>query len=85
MDLRVKPEKSQFHQQEIEFLGYIISKDGLKMSPEKVRAIIEGPTPKSVKDVQSFLGLANFYRKFIRNYSHIATSLTDMTKKGTPF
>ena len=84
-DLRVKPEKSQFHRQEIEFLGYIITDHGIRMDQAKVQAVLDWPTPKSVKDVQSFLGLANFYRKFIREYSRIAAPLTDLTKKDQEF
>ena len=84
-DLRVKPEKSEFHKQEIEFLGYIVSEKGLKMDPSKVKSILEWPKPQSVKDIQSFLGLANFYRKFVRDYSRIAQHLTDATRKDVPF
>ena len=66
--LYAKLEKCDFHQESIEFLGYIISKDGFRMAPSKVKSIAEWPTPMSVKQVQSFLGLANFYRIFIRNF-----------------
>ena len=50
------------------FVGYMVSKAGLGMDPAKVSAILDWPIPKSVKDVQSFLGFANFYRKFILHY-----------------
>jgi hypothetical protein len=85
VNLRVKPEKSQFHQQTIEFLGYIISGDGLKMDQAKVKAILEWPEPRNVSETQSFLGLANFYRKFVRGYSQIASPITDITKKDKKF
>ena len=55
------------------------------MNPKKIQTVQEWPTPKTVKDVQSFLGFANFYRKFIRNYSQIATPLTEITKKEVGF
>ena len=60
-DLWVKPEKTEFYKQEIEFLGFIVGKDRIKMDPKKVEAVTIWPTPKSVKDIQSFLGFANFY------------------------
>ena len=83
--LYLQPGKCEFHKKETEFLGYIISTEGVKMNPKKVQAVRDWKTPKSVKDVQSFLGLANFYRKFIRNYSRITTPLTEITKKDVKF
>ena len=84
-DLWVKPEKTEFHKQEIEFLGFIMGKDGIKMDPKKVEAVTTWPTPKSVKDIQSFLGFANFYWRFIKDYSKEAEPLTQMTRKDTVF
>lgn len=81
-NLLVEPEKCQFHVQEVNFLGHIISPGQIRMDPAKVAAIKEWKIPKTVKEIQSFLGLANYYRRFIRNYSKIATPLTDLTKKG---
>ena len=60
-DLFVKPEKCMFHITEVDFLGMIVGCDRIKMNQEKVRAILEWPEPKTVKGVQSFLRLANFY------------------------
>ena len=54
------------------FVGYMVSKAGIGMDPSKVSAILEWPTPKSVKEVQSFLGFANFYRKFIPHCSSLS-------------
>ena len=60
-DLYVKPEKFTFHTTEVDFLGMIVGKDGIKMDQEKVKAILDWPASSSVKGVRSFLGLANFY------------------------
>jgi hypothetical protein len=60
--LHLKPEKCEFHQQEVKYLGFIISTSGTKMDPVKVATIQEWPAPRNVKDVQSFLRFANFYR-----------------------
>ena len=84
-DLWVKPEKTEFYKQEIEFLGFIVGKDRIKMDPKKVEAVITWPTPKSVKDIQSFLGFANFYQRFIKDYSKEAEPLTRMTQKDIAF
>jgi len=60
-DLYVKPEKCKWKVQEVEFLGVVIGPEGIKMEKEKIREVLEWPTPKCVKDVQKFLGLANYY------------------------
>ena len=77
---RVK--KCEFYQTEVEYLGFDVGAHGVKPSIAKVKAVAEWPTPESVKDVRSFLGLASFYRKFIHRFSEIATPLTNLTKKG---
>jgi hypothetical protein len=59
--LHLKPEKCKFHQQEVKYLRFIISTSGIKMDPAKVATIQEWPEPQNVKDIQSFLGFANFY------------------------
>ena len=66
------------------FVGYMVSKEGIGMDPAKVAAILDWPTPKNIKEVQSFLGFANFYRKFILHYS-LTTPLTSLTRKGIKF
>ena len=63
--LLVELEKSCFHVKRVEFLGHVITPGKLEMDPSKTQAIMDWPEPKNVKDVQSFLGLANYYRKFI--------------------
>lgn len=83
--LFAKLSKCQFHSNEVEFLGFVLNKNGIKMDPKKVEAVQDWPTPTNLKETQSFVGFANFYRRFIRNFSVIAKSLHDLTKKGTPF
>jgi len=83
--LYVKPEKCEFSVKSTEFLGFIISPSGISMSQSKVDAILKWPAPKNVKQIQSFLGFANFYRRFIYNYSNIVIPLTRLTRKGIPW
>ena len=79
------PDKCHFSKDTIEYLGFIHSKDRLKMDPSKVQTIQDWPEPRKVKDVQSFLGFANFYHCFISDYSDIVILLTWLTHKGIPW
>jgi len=83
--LFTKPEKCKFSINTMEFLGFVISPDSISMSKSKVDAILQWPTPKNLKQVQSFLGFANFYRCFIFNYSDIVVPLTRLTHKDAPW
>ena len=83
-DLFVKPEKCTFCATEVDFLSMIVGRDGIKMDQTKVKAILDWPEPKNVKGVRSFLGLANFYQRFIKDYAHVARPLHDLTKKEEP-
>jgi len=83
--LYAKAEKCEFHSDSVEYLGYVLSPAGLTMSDTKVKTIQEWPEPKKVKDIQSFLGFANFYRHFIFNYSDIVIPLTRLTRKNSPW
>jgi hypothetical protein len=74
--------KCQFFVTELEFLGFIVGKDGIRMDPKRVEAITAWPQPKSIHDVQIFLGIVNFYRRFIEGYSHITRPLTDLLKRS---
>jgi len=80
-DLFVKPEKCVWKTREVGFLGVIIGLDGVRMEKKKVQGVIDWPVPKSVKDVQKFLGLANYYRQFVKDFAKIAKLLYEMTRK----
>lgn len=81
--LYLKLEKCEFHTSTVQFLGYIISQEGIQMDPRKVDAIQDWPMPATIKELQRFLGFANFYRRFIQNYSHLSSPLTSALK-GRP-
>ncbi|KAL0176565.1 hypothetical protein M9458_028895, partial [Cirrhinus mrigala] len=68
-----------------EFLGYIVSSEGMCMDPGKIKAVMDWPTPDSCKALQSFLGFANFYQCFIRNFSQLAAPLTALTSTRVTF
>jgi hypothetical protein len=69
----------------VEYLGYLLSPDGLTISNEKVQAIIDWPESWKVKDIKSFLGFAHFYCQFIYNYLDIVVLLTQLTHKDAPW
>ena len=81
-DLFVKPEKCVWKIREVGFLGVIIGKDGVRMEKKKVQGVIEWPVLKSMKEVQNFLGLANYYRQFVKDFAIIAKPLHETTRKG---
>jgi hypothetical protein len=81
--LYAKLSKCTFFANSIEYLGHIADGDGLRPNPRLVQALMDFPRPKTLKELQSFLGLANYYRKFIANFSHIALPLTDATRNAT--
>ena len=83
--LFAKASKCVFGVSEIDFLGHTISADGIMVDKAKVKAILEWPEPKSVSDVRSFLGLANYYRRFIRNFGGIAAALSELLKQNVPW
>ncbi|KAH0614368.1 uncharacterized protein H6S33_000004 [Morchella sextelata] len=83
--LHCKPEKCEFHVDRTEYLGYIISGEGVTMATDKTKAIQEWKTPTSVHDIQVFLGFANFYRRFIRDYSKVVSPMTNILKKDAQF
>ena len=72
--------KCRFHKDEVRFLGYVVSSQGIRMEDERIEAVKNWPEPKSVQDIQVFIGFANFYQRFIGGFSKIAAPLTSMLK-----
>ena len=72
--------KCRFHQDEVRFLGYVVLLKGISIEAKKIEVVKDWPEPKSVRDIQVFLGFANFYRRFIQGFSRIAAPLTSMLK-----
>ena len=83
--LYVDIDKCDFHVQETAFLGVIVSTQGIKMDPRKVQVILDWTRPTTLKQVQSFIGFCNFYRRFIRNFSHITKPLHKLAQKDFKF
>ncbi|KAI3792869.1 hypothetical protein L2E82_06760 [Cichorium intybus] len=77
--------KCEFWLDEVQFLGHVICKDGVKVDPSKVEAVMNWEIPKSPTEIRSFLGLAGYYRRFIQDFSKIASPLTALTRKNTKF
>ena len=74
--------KCEFLKDQVDYLGFEVSPGGIKASPGKIKAVIEWPRPKSVHDVRSFLGLATYYRRFVRGFSEMARPLMELTRAG---
>src|ERR1700676_5112681 len=81
--LYAAPPKCEFHKDSVEYLGFILSTDGLKMAEDKVKTILDWPEPRKVKDVQSFLGFCNFYRVFIYGYQAFFFPPPPQTEKNS--
>ena len=84
-DLYLRPEKCEFERQEVEYLGLIVRRGQVAINPIKVHAITGWPAPRNLRELRGFLGFANFYRRFIQDFSRVARPLNDLTKKDTPW
>jgi transposase InsO family protein len=84
-NLQLHPGKCVFAQPRVKYLGYDLSEYGVSASADKVKAVKEYPTPKNVKDVRAFIGLASFYRRLVPNFAEIAKPLTSLTRKNQNF
>jgi len=80
-DLYVKPEKCVWKARKIGFLGVVIGPNGIEMEEEKMDGVLSWPEPKNVKDIRKFLGLVNYYRKFIKNFAQVARLMNMLTRK----
>ncbi|KRY44996.1 Retrovirus-related Pol polyprotein from transposon 17.6 [Trichinella britovi] len=80
--LKIRPEKCQLMRRSVHYLGHVITQHGIGTDPEKTAAVQEWPRPRCVKEVQQFMGLASYYRRFVKNIASIAGPLHKLTKKG---
>jgi hypothetical protein len=80
--LFAKYSKCEFWLEKVNFLGHVISKDGVSVDPDKVSAVQDWRTPCNTTEIRSFLGLAGYYRRFIQDFSKIATPMTKLLRKG---
>jgi hypothetical protein len=81
--LFLKQSKCAFGTSEVEYLGHLVGKDGVKVDPKKIEVMQDWPHPKTLKSLRGFLGLPGYYRKFVKNYGKIAAPLTALLKKNS--
>ena len=83
--LYAKLSKCEFWLNEVKFLGHVITQEGVAVDPSKVEAVVHWERPKTVTEVRSFLGLAGYYRRFIKGFSQLVLPLTRLTRKNQSF
>ena len=84
-NLQLHPGKCVIAQPKVQYLGYVLSEEGITASPDKIKAVKQYPTPKGVKDVRAFIGLASFYRRLVPDFAELAKPLTTLTRKDQQF
>lgn len=80
-NLKLQPAKCSFMRKEVNYLGHVITDQGVKPNPQKIQCVMNFPTPTNEKEVKSFLGLSGYYRRFVLGYGRIARPLTTLLKK----
>ena len=83
--LSLQPDKCEFLLREVIYLGHVISEDGVKPNPEKVKAVREFPRPRNIRNIRQFFRLTGYYRRFIEGYAEIAKPLSQLLKNNVPF
>jgi hypothetical protein len=84
-NLKLQPDKYEFLQKEVSYLGYVIGPTGVRPDEKRVKAVKDFPEPKTTRELKGFLGLARYYRRFVPNFSKIAKPLTELLKKNVPY
>lgn len=83
--LKLKPTKCSLYREEVLFLGHVVGKDGVRANPSLVQDVEKWPVPQNLKELQAFLGLTNYYRRFVQGYADIARSLHNLTRKRVTY
>ena len=81
--LYAKYSKCEYYHSQVQYMGHVISKEGIIVDPEKIKAIMDWPLPKYVSYIQSFMGITGVYRRFIKGFSKLSYPITSLQKRGT--
>jgi hypothetical protein len=84
-NLKLQPDKCEFLRREVAYLGHMVTSEGVKPNPDKIKAVLDFPEPKNQRDIKSFLGLTGYYRRFVKDYAQITKPMTRLLKKDIPF